>query len=174
MEKTFRETMRSHLNQDEELCAKLIPDWKVGCRRLTPGEGYLEALQASNVAIEFGGIEKVTETGIKFANGIEQFDIIVCATGFDVSFLPSWELVGKDGIRLADQWRESPAAYFGICAPNMPNYFIFNGPNCPVGHGSLLAVMEWTAEYMLQWCKKIATDGIKYGFSLLLSLSLGY
>jgi hypothetical protein len=39
---------------------------------------------------------------------------------------------------------------------------MFNGPNSPVGHGSLLAVMEWTAEYILRWVRKIATQGIKY------------
>ncbi|KAM5344687.1 hypothetical protein ACJ41O_010549 [Fusarium nematophilum] len=161
LEGTFRETMQSRLNHDPELCAKLIPDWKVGCRRLTPGEGYLEALRAPNVAAEFGAIERITETGIQTKNGTEEFDMIVCATGFDVSFLPFWELVGKNGVRLADQWRDDPSAYFGVCAPNMPNYFIFNGPNCPVGHGSLLAVMEWTAEYILRWCKKIATEDIR-------------
>lgn len=160
--KSFREMMETRLNNDPELCAKLIPDFKVGCRRLTPGEGYLEALQEKNVRIEFGKIEEITETGIKHTNGEDEFDIIVCATGFDVSFVPHWELVGKGGIRLADQWREDPAAYMSICAPNMPNYFIFNGPNCPVGHGSLLACMEWTAEYMLRWCKKIASEDIKY------------
>lgn len=158
----FKKQMEERLGNSPELCAKLIPEWKVGCRRLTPGDGYLEALQEPNVSIEFSEIQEVTETGIVTATGTEDFDIIVCATGFDVSFSPFWELVGKDGIRLADQWRENPEAYFGICAPNIPNYFIFNGPNCPVGHGSLLAVMDWTAEYILRWCRKIATEGIKY------------
>lgn len=114
------------------------------------------------MAVEFAGIEAMTENGITTANGTKEFDIVVCATGFDVSFTPFWELVGKNGINLADQWRDDPQAYFGICAVNMPNYFIFNGPNCPVGHGSLLAVMEWTAEYILRWCKKIATEDIRY------------
>ncbi|KAH7259815.1 hypothetical protein NW759_002732 [Fusarium solani] len=160
--KVFQDEMQRRLNHDPDLCAKLIPDWKVGCRRLTPGEGYLEALQEPNVAIEFSGIKKVTETGIVAANGSEEeFDIIVCATGFDVSFTPFWEVVGKNGVKLADQWRDDPAAYFGICAPNMPNYFIFNGPNCPVGHGSLLSVMDWTADYIMRWIKKISTGDIK-------------
>lgn len=158
----FTRTMEERLNGDRDLCARLIPEWKVGCRRLTPGEGYLEALQTPNVRIEFSDIAAVTEGGIETAGGaVDEFDIIVCATGFDVSFTPYWDLVGRGGVRLADQWREDPAAYFGICAPNMPNYFIFNGPNCPVGHGSLLAVMEWTAEYILRWCRKIAAEDIK-------------
>ncbi|SCO78535.1 related to monooxigenase [Fusarium oxysporum] len=169
-EAAFKKEMEKRLNYDAELCAKLIPEWKVGCRRLTPGEGYLEALQEPNVAIEFAAIEAATETGIKTMNGTEEFDIIVCATGFDVSFAPFWELVGKNGIRLADQWRDDPEAYFGICAPNMPNYFIFNGPNCPVGHGSVLAAMDATADYILTWCSKIATEDIKYAPITLVSI----
>lgn len=159
--KSLRKMMEERLNFDPELCSKLIPEWKVGCRRLSPGEGYLEALQKPNVRAEFSGIETVKEFGIETAAGFEEFDAIVCATGFDVSFTPSWEVRGKDGINLAEQWRDDPKAYFGICAPNMPNYFIFNGPNCPVGHGSFLSVMDWTADYVLKWCRKIAVEDIK-------------
>lgn len=159
--KVFKKQMEERLNHNPHLCAKLIPEWKPGCRRLTPGDGYLEALQKPNVSIEFNEIEEITHDGIRTQAGHEEFDIICCATGFDVSFSPYWELKGRDGVSLAEQWRENPEAYFGICAPNVPNYFIFNGPNCPIGHGSLIAVMEWTADYMLRWCKKIATQDIK-------------
>lgn len=159
----FKETMEKRLNYDPSLCEKLIPSWEVGCRRITPGDGYLEALQEPNVSVEFSPIEEATEKGIRTRGSMEaeEFDIIVCATGFDTTFSPSWELAGKDGIRLTDQWCESPEAYFGICASNMPNYFIFNGPNCPVGHGNLLAAMDATADWVLRWCKKIARDDIK-------------
>ncbi|KAL9108508.1 MAG: hypothetical protein Q9227_006723 [Pyrenula ochraceoflavens] len=156
-----RKQMESRLHHDPELCSKLIPHWKLGCRRFTPGEGYLEALQESNVSIEFNEIQRITESGILTAVGHQDFDIIVCATGFDVSFVPFWTVVGKNEVNLAEQWRENPEAYLGICAPNMPNYFMFNGPNSPVHHGSLLASMEWTAEYILKWCDKIAREDIR-------------
>jgi cation diffusion facilitator CzcD-associated flavoprotein CzcO len=162
MADAIKELMQTRLNNNPELCAKLIPDWKAGCRRLTPGEGYLEALQEPNVSIESAKIERVDETGIQTATSHEDLDIIVCATGFDVSFTPSWKLIGKNNVNLAEQWRESPEAYLRICVPNIPNYFIFNGPNSHVGHGSLIAVMQWTAQYILRWCKKIATEDIKY------------
>lgn len=153
--------MQHRLNNDPELCARLIPDFKVGCRRLTPGDGYLEALQEPNVKIEFSPIERVTATGI-ISGGIEEkFDVIVCATGFDVSFVPPWDMVGSLGIRLQDQWKDTPEAYFGLCTTNMPNFFIFNGPNCPVAHGSLLSAMDFAADWILRWCKKIATEDIK-------------
>jgi cation diffusion facilitator CzcD-associated flavoprotein CzcO len=157
----FKKQMEERLKNDPVLMAKLIPDWRVGCRRITPGEGYLEALQADNVTASFSEIQKITDRGIQTVDGHKEFDAIVCATGFDVSFCPFWNLVGRNGWMLAEDWKDDPEAYFGVCAAGLPNYFMFNGPNCPVGHGSLLAVMEWTSEYILRWCNKIATEDIK-------------
>jgi cation diffusion facilitator CzcD-associated flavoprotein CzcO len=124
--------MEERLNHDPELCAKLIPTFEFGCRRISPGEGYLEALQESNVSCCFDPIQRLTQDGIQTADGqIVEHDIIICATGFDVSFSPFWKLTGRNGINLAELWEKKPNAYFGICAPEQPNYFIFNGPNCP-------------------------------------------
>lgn len=157
----YNKIMRERLGGDEELIKQFIPKWRVGCRRLTPGEGYLEALQEENCTYTWSGIEKITEKGIVTVDGQEtQLDAIICATGFDVSFVPRWKLEGNDGKNL-DSWAQNPEAYLGIHAPDIPNYFIINGPNCPIGHGSLLAVMEWTSEYILRWIKKMASEDIK-------------
>ena len=61
----------------------------------------------------------------------EEFDIIICATGFNVSFRPFWKMIGRNGVDLNTEWAVLPEAYFGICAPDHPNYFVFNGPNSP-------------------------------------------
>ena len=158
----FLKLMTERLNNNRELIDKLVPHWNVGCRRLTPGDGYLEAIQEPNARCDFDPIIRITESGIETSNGLEKFDIIIAATGFDVSFKPNWKLIGANGKCLEKDWADNPEAYFGICAPDVPNYFIFNGPNSPVGHGSLLSVMEWTAQYILKWVKKIATEDIRY------------
>ncbi len=44
--------MRAALNNNEELCELLIPNWTLGCRRLTPGEGYLESFLLPTVSLE--------------------------------------------------------------------------------------------------------------------------
>lgn len=106
----FKKQMADRLNGDPELCAKLIPDWRVGCRRLTPGDGYLEALQEKNVSLNYNEILEVTPSGIRTQAGHEEFDIIVCATGFDVSFSPHWNLVCKNGTKLANTWSENPVS----------------------------------------------------------------
>ncbi|KAI6773035.1 hypothetical protein HG530_003993 [Fusarium avenaceum] len=124
--------MRERLGNDKDLCDMLIPDYEYGCRRPTPGDGYLEALRQENARVTFDPIVKITESGIQTTQDHTEFDIIVCATGFEASFCRSWTVQGRNGHRLHEAWKESPEAYFGIAAENMPNYFIFIGPNSPV------------------------------------------
>ncbi|CAG7921120.1 unnamed protein product [Penicillium olsonii] len=156
-----RQIMENRLQHNPDLCERLIPNFEFGCRRISPGEGYLEALQESNVKCCFDPIKRITDLGIETEKDHTNFDIIICATGFDVSFSPSWKLEGRGGQSLSNLWKEKPDAYFGICAPEQPNYFIFNGPNCPIAHGSLLAAMDSTADWIYKWCNKIASEDIK-------------
>jgi siroheme synthase (precorrin-2 oxidase/ferrochelatase) len=45
VQKMFKQQMMDRIGPGhEELKKRLIPTWSVGCRRLTPGDGYLEAL----------------------------------------------------------------------------------------------------------------------------------
>ncbi|RBR16972.1 hypothetical protein FVER53590_05733 [Fusarium verticillioides] len=141
----FKAKMEEALNHDPVLCAKLIPTFQVGCRRLSPDEA----------------IQEIVETGIRSLTKTEEFDIIVCATGFDVSFIPGWKVVGQNGISLAEQWKDAPEAYFGVFAANMPNFLTVNGPNTPLAHESLLAVMSFTVDYIARWIRKISTQNIK-------------
>ncbi|VTT55935.1 unnamed protein product [Fusarium fujikuroi] len=161
--------MRERLGNDKELCEKLIPDYEYGCRRPTPGDGYLEALRQDNTRVTFDPIVQITESGIQTTQDYTDFDIIVCATGFDASFRRSWTVQGRNGYQLHEAWGESPEAYFGVAAANMPNYFIFIGPNSPVGHGSLLDSVFCVAKWILKWCRKIATEDIKYTPSVCVS-----
>lgn len=148
---------------DPEIVSKILThEFRPGCRRLTPGDGYLEAFAKDNATLDFDPIERVTEQGIKTSTGDEQeFDVIVCATGFDTSFIPSWKMIGRNGVTLEERWKLNPEAFFAVQVDTMPNYFIFNGPNCPVSHGSILTQVSWTCDYILRWAKKIATEDIK-------------
>lgn len=163
--------MRTRLAANPHLIDKLIPDYEIGCRRLSPGDGYLEAMQEPNARFCFDPITRITPRGIitksKSASGEEgkeeeeEFDLIVCATGFNTSFIPPWELIGRDGRRLDEEWEDIPQAYFSMCAAGIPNYFIFTGPNSPIGHGSVPGMIGWSGDYMLDWIEKIAKEDIK-------------
>ncbi|KAF2179966.1 FAD/NAD(P)-binding domain-containing protein [Zopfia rhizophila CBS 207.26] len=161
----FREDMEKKLSRKPELIEKLIPDWEVGCRRLTPGLGYLEALCEDNVDVVANiEIAEVTETGITDANGVHrEVDVLVCATGFDVSFKPHFGLVGRGGRDLSKDvaWGENPQAYLTLAIPDFPNYFVFNGPNACVGNGSLIPVIETAGEYMIKAISRIQQHGAR-------------
>ena len=156
-------SMMDRMADNPQMAKEFIPDWQIGCRRLSPGAGYLEALQAENGSYTFSPIVRLTEKGILTADGKEeQFDLIVMATGFDVSYIPSFKLVGRNGRDLGKMWAEDPEAYFSMCASDMPNYFMISGPNAPIGHGGFTALMSWSADYILKWCRKIAVEDIRY------------
>lgn len=161
LEAACKAQMLEILKNNPEMSSKLIPGFHPGCRRLSPGDGYLEALQEPNASIIDTPIEEIAEKGIKTSNGEEEFDMIVCATGFDTSFIPPWKLVGLNGATLEERWKTNPDAFFAVQVDTMPNYFIFNGPNCPISHGSVLTQISWTCDYILRWAKKIATQDIK-------------
>ena len=59
----LREKLENNMKaliKDPELQELLIPKFEVGCRRLSPGEPYLQALQSPKVTPIFGDIEAIT------------------------------------------------------------------------------------------------------------------
>ncbi|CZR63758.1 related to monooxigenase [Phialocephala subalpina] len=162
LEAACKQQMLDILKNHPDMSSKMIPGFHPGCRRLSPGDGYLEALQQKNASIVWSPIEAITEKGILTEDRKEEeFDMIVCATGFDTSFVPPWKLVGLDGATLDERWKVNPDAFFSVQVDSMPNYFIYNGPNAVISHGSVLSQVSWVSDYVLRWAKKIATQDIK-------------
>lgn len=135
------ETMAQKL-QNTGLEKVLIPDWSVGCRRITPGVGYLEALGDRKVEAVYGNITEISQRGCVCDNGKEYpVDVLICATGFDTSFRPRFPIIGPNGNNLQDDWKDEPQSYLGVAAAGIPNYFTFLGPNSPIGNGPVLSAI---------------------------------
>lgn len=146
----------------------LIPEWSLGCRRITPGEGYLEAFLLPNVHLTQSHIKQITTNAVITEDGKEYpVDVVACATGFEVSFRPQFKLFGvvdtstDSQFELGDLWDDEAESYMSICAPHMPNYFMFGGPNAVIAHGSLIEAFNWTGDYIISWLRKMATENIK-------------
>lgn len=68
--------------KDERLLQGFTPKFGVGCRRITPGDPYMKAIQEENVDVHFTAVESATEKGVVGTDGVErEVDTIVCATG---------------------------------------------------------------------------------------------
>lgn len=102
-----------------------MPDnFAVGCRRPTPGNGYLEALVEDNVRVVTDSIERVESNGIQLSTGeLLEVDTILCATGFDLSFCPRFKLIGRGGVAIDEKWKDIAEAYLSLSVPGFPNYF---------------------------------------------------
>lgn len=116
--------MAEKLSHNERLTSKMIPSFNLGCRRMTPGSGYLESLNKENVQVITESAIRFTEDGVIDESGNKhKVDVVVCATGFDVSFTPHFDVIGRDGANLKKQFGDQPKAYLGITAENFPNLF---------------------------------------------------
>ena len=140
----------------------MIPQWALGCRRITPAEGYLECFSRSNVQVVFDTVTSMTTDSVVTASGKSfKVDAVACATGFEVSWRPQWQMIGIDRTDLNKEWALDSRSYLSVAAKDMPNYFIFLGPNAVVTHGSLIESINWTADYILKWLYKVATEDIR-------------
>jgi cation diffusion facilitator CzcD-associated flavoprotein CzcO len=167
MSNHFRDVITKEMNRrmgpgNEKLKAMIIPKWSPGCRRISPGDGYLEALVQPNVENVTCGIQRVTPEGIITEDGQEhKFDILVCATGFKVAFKPGFKVINGEGKTIDEDWSNGPNLYMGVSAPRFPNYYTIVGPGATWSNGTLIPSIETTIEYAIKCIKKISTEGIK-------------
>ncbi len=118
--------MKTRLGGDERLSASMIPKYGVGCRRLTPGQNFLETLIKENVTVITEDIERIDPKGIVTKDGVlHEVEAIVCATGFDTTYRPRFKLIGRDNANLQEKWKDTNdiESYLAMAVPQFPNYF---------------------------------------------------
>lgn len=100
--KLFQTRMREYLT-DDKIYRPLLPDFAVGCRRLTPGNPFMKAIQKPNVSLHKAAVNQVRGSTVIGDNGDEvEVDTLTCATGFDVGYVPKYRMQGRGGITLQD------------------------------------------------------------------------
>ncbi|ETS77313.1 hypothetical protein PFICI_11187 [Pestalotiopsis fici W106-1] len=153
-----RAAMSGRLSAKPEIADFLIPSFGVGCRRPTPGPGYLEALVESNVDFITDPISEVTKNGIMLKGGRHvDLDCLVCATGFNASAPPPFHVKGN-GITLKERFTPFPEAYLSIVVDGFPNFFIMLGPNSAIGAGSLNVILESEGDYIVKCIRKLQKE----------------
>jgi cation diffusion facilitator CzcD-associated flavoprotein CzcO len=99
-------------------------------------------LVKDNVTVVNHGVSALTKMGCRSDDGEEHFfDVIICATGFNTSFIPRFPIRGFDGQNLQDVWASKPNSYLGMAVPGFPNFLTLLGPHSPVNNGPTLYAM---------------------------------
>ena len=109
-------------------------------------------------------IERVTARGIVTKGGEERAqDAIVLATGFEAAEAkPPFLVTGRDGVTLEEAWRDGIEAYYGCTVSGFPNMFMMIGPNCGLGHSSMIYMMEAQAAYVLDAIRTIRREKLAF------------
>jgi cyclohexanone monooxygenase len=148
----YREMLRREID-DPETAEGLSPrGLPIGCKRPILHTDYYETFNLEHVTLvdlRRGGIEEVTPTGIRTAQGFYELDAIVYATGFDAmtGALFRIDIRGRDGVPLREAWAEGARTLLGVQTAGFPNFFTITGPGSP----SVLANMVVCAEQHVEW-----------------------
>ena len=161
--------MKTHLKSRPDLLERIMPtDFDVGCRRPTPGNGYLQALTASKTTAYTEQLRAITENGFLDEQGTEvPVDVIICATGFDTSYRPRFPIL-VNGTDMGAQWaaqRPTTGApvpsYLSLAYGGVPNYLISAGAFCPSAHGSFFPLIDAYVGYFIQVIRKMQTEDVR-------------
>ena len=122
--------------KDPEKAEILKPYYRYLCKRPCFHDEYLPTFNRPNVTLIGcpSGIEFVTETGLRLRDGREfDLDCIIYATGFEAEMTPfprraGHDIIGRNGVRIADKWAEGASTLHGMMTRGFPNLFIMPCP----------------------------------------------
>ncbi|KAJ7463115.1 hypothetical protein B0H11DRAFT_2310370 [Mycena galericulata] len=73
---------------------------------------------------------------------VDELDVLVCATGFDVSFHYPFHVVGRGGITLNERWSPYAEAYLSLAVDGFPNMFLVYGPGSGLNSAPIIVLLR--------------------------------
>jgi 4-hydroxyacetophenone monooxygenase len=157
----FANWIDQQVGHDPELAAKVTPDYPPMAKRMLQDNGsWLRCLTQPQVDLVNDKIIGIDSDGVLTASRRYDVDVIVLATGFRASeVLLPMEIIGRDGVSIAETWGGKPAAYNGISVPGFPNFFIMAGPGTGLAHaGSVITMSELEMRYIGDALRRLIDD----------------
>ncbi len=116
--------------EDKETAEALKPYYRYWCKRPGFHDDYLKTFNRPNVKLvdtHGRGVDAITPSGVVVDGQEYELDCLVFATGFDVGhgYLNSgaFDVIGRDGLRLSEQWGNGVRSFHGFFAAGFPNCF---------------------------------------------------
>jgi cyclohexanone monooxygenase len=139
--------------KDPAVAELLIPQTRIGCKRLCVDSGYYETFNEKHVTLVDIGttpIEEVTPKGLVVDGHEYDVDCIVFATGFDAmtGSMLRIDFRGRDGVALSDAWKGGPRSYLGIGIASFPNLFMISGPLSPAALTNVIVSIEQNVDFI--------------------------
>jgi 4-hydroxyacetophenone monooxygenase len=149
----FTNYVKEELGARQDLLEKVLPDFPPYAKRMLMDNGWYRTVARENVTLVTQRLAAVDGGRLIAADGTQaEADILIFATGFTATqLLASYEVIGRDGVKLSDVWETDNArAYLGSAIPGFPNFFTLVGPNIGLGHGgSMIKAVELQTDYVI-------------------------
>lgn len=158
-----REKMRARL-KDPRLIDILVPkkgDYGFGTHRVPLETQYLEAYLRDNVeavSVRDNPIAEIVPEGVKLEDGtVYEVDVIIMAVGFDAGSgaLARIDITGRDGMKLAEEWRKDIRTTMGLMKHGFPNLFMTGAPLAP---SAALCNMTTCLQQQTEWIANCIRD----------------
>jgi cation diffusion facilitator CzcD-associated flavoprotein CzcO len=149
-EKIAKRHIGKHV-KDPSLRRKVVPDYRMGCKRVLVSNDYYPSLNRENVEVVTEGVTQVRAHSVVAGDGTErEVDTIIFGTGFHVTdAFDNLEIIGRDGRNLGKEWAtEGMRTHLGITVSGFPNLFFLLGPNTGLGHNSVVFMIESQIKYV--------------------------
>ncbi|HEU5302344.1 MAG TPA: NAD(P)/FAD-dependent oxidoreductase [Acidimicrobiia bacterium] len=154
---------------DPAVAEAMKPYYRYMCKRPLFHDEYLPTFNRSDVTLVDcpRGVEQVLEHGV-VANGTTyDLDLIVYATGFEAEVTPfarraGHTIIGRDGITMAEKWKDGVTSLHGMSTHGFPNMFIMPAPAqqaVTTVNYTHLAVLG--AEHIAATIAKLAEQGVE-------------
>ena len=143
--------IRKHI-KDEKVAEAMVPDYVMGCKRILISDEFYTALNEPCYNLDNSGILELNERGIVTKSDEHQLDVIVFATGFDLTsnfkfltevnicyvyFLVFTVFKHNPNMKML-KGGEDIKTLWGIFYPNVPNFVSILGPMTGLGHNSII------------------------------------
>ena len=126
---------------------------------------YYETYNLPNVHLvdcKKDAIVEITEKGIRTESGETELDMLIFATGYDAltGALLAFDVVGRDGLRLKDKWKNGPVSHLGITMTGFPNLFATTGPNGPAALANIITISENDVDWIADLITHMEAKGL--------------
>ncbi|CAN5268636.1 NAD(P)/FAD-dependent oxidoreductase [soil metagenome] len=153
----WNEQLRARVDEiveDEHKAELLKAYYRTHCKRPGFSDEYLQAFDQDNVSlvdVVETPMESIEPEGVITSEGLHRLDVLIFATGFDLS--GSWseragyEVIGRNGVKLSELWKDGPITFQGLLSTGLPNLF-FMGANQVRGTANIVRGIGEFAEHI--------------------------
>jgi cation diffusion facilitator CzcD-associated flavoprotein CzcO len=153
---------------DRDTAEALKPWYGYFCKRPCFHDEFLQTFNRDNVTLvdtQGRGVERMSAGGVVVAGAEHSIDCLIFATGFEVgtdySRRTGFEIIGRKGWTLTDNWRDGVRTVHGLSVHGFPNCFILSiaQSGFTVNFPYLLDVQARHAAWVIAWA--LTNDAIE-------------